>query len=142
MFRDRTKTIVVITLFLLVTSCRRQERQFISSRLESVDAVARIEVVEEYGGSAYHYVRAKVIKVFKNRTSQSIESEIGIGYLGVGNGIPIDRECTVYLIGVLNSENIVCWYLDESDTNATDQYSGFSHSSRSKIEKTKTGQTE
>jgi hypothetical protein len=142
MVHDRAKTILIIVLFWLVPSCRTQESQYIAAHLASADAVVRIKVVEEYGGSAYHYVRAKVIKVFKNRTSQPIESEIGIGYLGVGDGIPIGRECTVYLMGVLNSENIICWYLDESDTNATDQYSGLSHSLRFRIEKTKTGQSE
>ena len=132
MVHNRARPIVFITLFLLVSSCRTQENQFIPNRLESADAVARIKVVEEYGGSAYHFVKARVIKVFKNRTPQPIESEIGIGFLGTGYGIPITNECTVYLIGELNSENVVCWSLDESDPDTADSYSGYSHPSLSK----------
>ncbi len=132
MVRDRAKTSIITVLLFLVASCRNQESQYIASRFATADAVVRVNVVEEYGGSAYHHVRAKVIRVFKNRKPQPIESEIGIGYLGIGNGIPIGKECTVYLIGDLNSENRIVWSLDESDGDAIDPYSGFSHVSLSK----------
>ena len=129
---DRAKTIIIMILFL-VASCRAQESQYIAGRLASADAVVRVKVVEEYGGSAYYHVRAKVIRVFKNRRSQPIESEIGFAYFGSGKGMPIDKECTVYLIGDVNTENRICWSLDESeDSDSTDSYSGFSHVSLSK----------
>lgn len=125
------KTFFFLMLLLLVPACRVLESQYFENRFASADAVLRIKVVEEYGGSSYHFVKAKVIKVFKSQKTQPIDSEIGIAYLGSGNGLPVGKECTVYLKASIDADKKVYWKLDESELNASDSYSGFSHSSTS-----------
>jgi len=90
------------------------------------DAVLRVVVEEEFGGSAYHFARARVIKVFKDSSASKIGKEIGIAYLGASSGIPKNEPCTVYLKCTLQ-DNECRWKLDESDLDEEIIQKGFSH---------------
>ncbi len=131
----QTRDSVVLGLKALVLSmflagCGSKPSQpFEEMRSQGADAVLRVVVEEEFGGSAYLHVRAKVIRIIKNSTTSKIGEQIGIGYLSAGNGMPINEPCTVYLKCILQDE--VCrWYLDESDLNEEVQRNGFSHVGR------------
>ena len=124
----RMRYLLPIVLCLSCTHQSLTNTRFFENQLATADAVARIIVLEEYGGSSYHFVRAKVVFAYKNATKYPLPPVIGISFLGAKNARMTEgMECTAYLLLDLSDDEKGHWSLDESDLSATEERLGYSH---------------
>lgn len=61
-------------------------------------AVIKAQLIKFEGGDKYYYSNLKVLKVILNQTKYTIKDTIRVAYYNWSEGIPKNKECTLYLV--------------------------------------------
>ena len=85
-----------------------------SDASREVPLVLRVKVVENHGGSKYHWVTVEILAVLKNTTDEQFGRKMDVATLGLGQGIP-EGQCTIYLTRYNDANHETGWKLHETD---------------------------
>ncbi len=67
-----------------------------SKRAQRATVILRVERVVDHGGSKYHWVTVKPLRVLKNDAKANFSKPLRVAYRGGKPGVPVGV-CTVYL---------------------------------------------